>query len=54
MSGVTRVRSLARAGKADDSVDNALAIMRELRVRRLPVVVDGNNLAGVVSTQPDR
>jgi CBS domain-containing protein len=35
---------------ADDSADEALAVMREHQVRRLPVI-DGHDLVGIISQQ---
>jgi CBS domain-containing protein len=51
--GSTQASELAQ-GKpivvgADDSVENALSVMKEHKVRRLPVIDDNKQLTGIVS-----
>ena len=37
------------ACSADDSIGNALSVMAQHRVRRLPVIVDGGRLVGMLT-----
>jgi CBS domain-containing protein len=46
--GAVATRNVATCSPADD-IDTALALMKEKRIRRLPVVGLGNSLLGVVS-----